>query len=122
MAKRDVARRFFTRPIGRSPFARASFEIPRWLVVAALVYVVYTLGISNNSARRILELKHEIGSNQAEAARMRKEADEINGRLSDPEKRRFHAESVARTELGWTASDELVYRFRDDGTVADSTY
>jgi cell division protein FtsB len=121
MAKRDIARRFFTRHIGRSPVARASFEIPRWLLVAAMVYLVYALGISNNSARRILELKHEIGSNQAEATRMRKEADEINGRLSDPEKRRFHAESVARTELGWAASDELVYRFRDDGTVADST-
>lgn len=121
MAKRDIARRFFAHRIGRSPFAPASFEIPRWLVVVVLVYLVYALGISNNSARRIHELNREIGSSKAEAARMRQEADDITGRLSDPEKRRFHAESVARTELGWAASDEIVYRFRDDGTVADST-
>ena len=36
MPPRDISRRFFARPIGRSPFAPPPFRVPRWvyLVVA----------------------------------------------------------------------------------------
>jgi cell division protein FtsB len=118
---RDITRRFFSRPIGRSPFAPAPVRIPRWVFVVGALYLAYALAFSESSLWHIAQLKREIAMAKADTRHLKEETARIGAKVKDPEERRFHAEEVARTQHGWAAPGELVYRFRDGKAQVDST-
>jgi cell division protein FtsB len=76
---------------------------------------------SDHSFWRIAQLKREIATAEREAAKLRADTDELSQQVSDPEAKRFRAEEIARTQHGWAAPGELVYRFRGSEPVADTT-
>ena len=121
MKSRDVTRRFFSRPLGRSPFAPAPFQIPRWVWLVVGVWLAWVTVISDHSLLRIVQLKREIASAESETRKLKDETSVIENQLGDPSTRRFHAEEIARTQHGWAAPGEIVYRFKDDHAKADST-
>ncbi len=121
MKSRDVTRRFFSRPLGRSPFAPAPFHVPRWVWLAVFVWAAWVAVISDHSLLRIVQLKREIASADAEARQLKDQTTGIEAQMSDAGARRFHAEEIARTQHGWAAPGEIVYRFKDDHPAADST-
>jgi cell division protein FtsB len=41
--------------------------------------------------------------------------------VRDPDARKFRAEEIARTQHGWAAPGELVYRFRGSEPAVDTT-
>lgn len=121
MRPRDISRRFFSRPIGRSPFAPPPVRIPRWVWLVGAVYMIYALVLSESSVWHIAQLKREIAMADADTRRIKEETARIEAKVRDPEERRFHAEEIARTQHGWAAPGELVYRFRDGKATVDST-
>lgn len=121
MKSRDATRRFFSRPLGRSPFAPPPVRVPRWVWLVIGVWVAWATVISDHSLLRIVQLKREIATAESESKRLKDETTEIETQLSDGSTRRFHAEEIARTQHGWAAPGEIVYRFRDDRAKADST-
>ena len=121
MRQRDRSRRFFARPLERgSAHAR---HIPRWFWLAAGVWLAWVTVLSDHSFWRIAQLKRELAASEQEAARLRKDTDQIERQVHDPEARKFRAEEIARTQHGWAAPGELVYRFRgaEPEFEADST-
>jgi len=121
MRARDISRRFFSRPIGRSPFAPPPVRIPKWALLLGGVWLVYALVLSESSVWHIVQLKREIAMANADTQRIKTETARIEAKVKDPEERRFHAEEIARTEHGWAAPGEIVYRFRDGRATVDST-
>jgi cell division protein FtsB len=119
MKSRDRSRRFFARPLEARGRAR---NIPRWFWLAAGVWLVWVTVLSDHSFWRIAQLKREIASAEREAERLKRDTEQLDRQVRDPEARKFRAEEIARTQHGWAAPGELVYRFRG-GTepVADST-
>jgi cell division protein FtsB len=118
---RDITRRFFSRPIGRSPFAPPPIRIPRWAFVVGVLYLAYALVFSESSLWHIAQLKREIAMAEADTRHITEETARLEAKVKDPVERRFHAEEVARTQQGWAAPGELVYRFQDGKVKADST-
>ena len=120
MKARDRSRRFFARPYsGRNagPQARA---IPRWFWLAAGLWLAWVTVLSDHSFWRIAQLKREIASSESEAERLKKDTEQLERQVRDPEARRFRAEEIARTQHGWAAPGELVYRCRGNETVPDT--
>ena len=121
MRSRDITRRFFSRPIGRSPFAPPPVRVPRWVMLLGALYLAYALVFSESSLWHIAQLKREIAQSDAETRHLKEETARIQAKLDDPSERRFHAEEVARTQHGYAAAGEIVYRFRDGKATVDST-
>ena len=121
MKSRDGTRRFFSRPLGRSPFAPPPVRVPRWVWLVVGVWVAWATVISDHSLLRIVQLKREIATAESESKRLKDETTEIETQLSDGATRRFHAEEIARTQHGWAAPGEIVYRFKDEQAKADTT-
>ena len=121
MPPRDISRRFFARPIGRSPFAPPPFRVSRWVYLVVAGWLIYALVLSESSFWHIAQLKHELELAQADTKQIKDETTRIEAQVKDPEERRFHAEEIARTQHGWAAPGEIVYRFRDGHVTADST-
>ena len=118
MRQRDRSRRFFVRPLERgSAHAR---HIPRWFWLAAGVWLAWVTVLSDHSFWRIAQLRREIASAEREAQRLQSDTEQLDQQISDPEARRFRAEEIARTQHGWAAPGEVVYRFRGSEAPADS--
>jgi cell division protein FtsB len=121
MKARDRSRRFFARPLeARGPGAHAR-AIPRWFWLVAGVWLAWVTVLSDHSFWRISQLKREIASAESEAQRLRTDTDQLDRQVRDPEARKFRAEEIARTQHGWAAPGELVYRFRGSEPAVDTT-
>ena len=121
MKPRDRSRRFFARPLeGRGRASRAR-NIPRWFWVAAGLWLVWVTVLSDHSFWRIAQLKREIASSEHEAERLKRDTEQLELQVRDPEARKFRAEEIARTQHGWAAPGEIVYRFRGSEPAIDTT-
>ena len=121
MKPRDRSRRFFARPLAPGGLAVHARRIPRWFWLAAGAWLAWVTVLSDHSFWRISQLKREIASAELEADRLKKDTEQIQKQVDDPEARRFRAEEIARTQHGWASPGELVYRFRGSEAPADST-
>jgi len=121
MKPRERSRRFFARPHegrGKSSHAR---QIPRWFWLVAGLWLVWVTVLSDHSFWRIAQLKREIASSEHEAVRLKQDTEQLERQVRDPEARKFRAEEIARTQHGWAAPGELVYRFRGSEPAVDTT-
>ena len=120
MKPRDRSRRFFARPgEARSLGARAR-AIPRWFWLAAGLWLAWVTVLSDHSFWRIAQLKREIASSEREAERLKSDTEQLEKQVKDPEVRKFRAEEIARTQHGWAAPGEIVYRFRGSEPAVDT--
>ena len=121
MKPRDRSRRFFARPHeARGPGGRAR-AIPRWFWLVAGVWLAWVTVLSDHSFWRIARLKREIASSERDAERLKRDTEQLEQQVRDPEARKFRAEEIARTQHGWAAQGELVYRFRGTEPAVDTT-
>jgi len=120
MKPRDRSRRFFARALGTQGAGRGR-SIPRWFWLAAGLWLVWVTVLSDHSFWRIAQLKREIASSTREAERLKHDTEQLERQVRDPEARKFRAEEIARTQHGWAAPGELVYRFRGSELAVDTT-
>ena len=120
MKQRDRSRRFFARP-HEAKGKRAPRHIPRWFWLVAGVWLAWVTVLSDHSFWRISRLKHEIATSEAEAVRLKEDTEKLEQQVRDPEARKFRAEEIARTQHGWAAPGEIVYRFRGGEPAVDTT-
>ena len=120
MKPRDRSRRFFARPEGKGRAGKGR-HIPRWFWLVAGLWLAWVTVLSDHSFWRISQLKHEIATAEAETVHLKQDTDRLERQVKDPEARKFRAEEIARTQHGWAAPGELVYRFRGSEPVADTT-
>jgi cell division protein FtsB len=114
---KDITGRVLSRPL-QSPYAHGGGRRwLRWLVLAVSAWLLYVGVLSDHSLWRILRLKQEIASSDAEVRRVQAETKKLEARLDDPRERQQHAEEVLRSQ-GFARPGEIVYRL--GGAVADS--
>ena len=121
MKPRDATRRFFSRPLEHGRRHGGARNIPRWFWLIAGVWLAWVLVVSEHSVWRISQLKHEIAQAEADGRKLRQDTARLQAQLSDPEAKQFRAEEIARTQHGWAAPGEIVYKFRGGGPKPDST-
>ena len=121
MKLRDRSRRFFARPHEAKGRAGQGRHIPRWFWLVAGAWLAWVTVLSDHSFWRIAKLKREIASSEALAVQLKQDTEQIEKQVRDPEARKFRAEEIARTQHGWAAPGELVYRFRGSEPAADTT-
>jgi cell division protein FtsB len=121
MKPRDATRRFFSRPLGQNPFGARRMHIPRWLWLALGIWLAWVTVISEHSFWRISQLRAQVARAERDTKRIKDDTEKMQAQVKDPVSKRFRAEEIARTEHGWAAPGEIVYRFRGDQPVADST-
>ena len=121
MKPRDRTRRFFARPLEAVGFGERARHIPRWFWLAAGLWLAWVIVLSDHSVWRIVQLKREIASAERDARELKKSTSMLESQMSDPYTRKFHAEEIARTQHGWAAPGEIVYRFRGDEAKADTS-
>lgn len=119
MKPRDATRRFFSRPLEHGPGGGAR-NIPRWFWLIAGVWLAWVTVISEHSFWRIYQLKREIAQAQADGLRLKEDTARLQAQLADPEARRFRAEEIARTQHGWAAPGEIVYKLRGAQSKPDT--
>ena len=121
MNQRDRTRRFFAHPLESRKFgARVARHIPRWFWLLMGLWLVWVSVLSDHSFWRIAQLKREISRAERDARDLKKSTATLESQVSDPYTRKFHAEEIARTQHGWAAPGDIVYRFRGDEAKADS--
>ena len=121
MKPRDRSRRFFARPHESRGRASRARSIPRWFWVAAGLWLVWVTVLSDHSFWRIARLKREIASSEAEAVHLKQDTEQLERQVKDPEARKYRAEEIARTQHGWAAPGEIVYRFRGSEPAVDTS-
>lgn len=119
MKARDRTRRFFARPLGLA-FGEKARKVPRWIWLLAGVWLAWATVLSDHSFWRIAQLKRQIAQAELDTRELKRATDELEAQLRDPYVRRFRAEEIARTQHGWVAPDEVVYRFRGDAARGDT--
>lgn len=120
MKPRDATRRFFSRPLepGRGGRAR---DIPRWFWLIAGGWLLWATTISEHSFWRIAQLKREIAQAEADTRKLKDDTARLQAQVSDPDAKRFRAEEIARTQHGWAAPGEIVYKFRGGEVKPDTS-
>ena len=121
MKPRDRSRRFFARALESRGRAGRPRHIPRWFWLVAGVWLAWVTVLSDHSFWRIAQLKREIASSEAEAVQLKQDTEQLERQVKDPEARKFRAEEIARTQHGWAAPGEIVYRFRGSEPAVDTT-
>jgi cell division protein FtsB len=121
MKPRDRSRRFFARALESRGRAGRTRHIPRWFWLVAGVWLAWVTVLSDHSFWRIAQLKREIASSEAEAVHLKQDTQQLERQVKDPEARKFRAEEIARTQHGWAAPGEIVYRFRGSEPAVDTT-
>jgi len=119
MKPRDRTRRFFARPLGGA-FRANTLHVPRWLWLVAALWLAWVAVLSDHSFWRIAQLKRQIAQAERDTRQLKHATAESETQLRDPYARRFRAEEIARTQHGWAAPDEIVYRFRGDAAKGDT--
>ena len=120
MKARDRTRRFFTHRLG-GVFNGKARKVPRWVWLLAGVWLAWATVLSDHSFWRIAQLKREIAQAERETRELKKSTETLEAQLQDPYERRFRAEEIARTDHGWAAPGEIVYRFRGTEPAVDTT-
>jgi len=121
MKPRDRSRRYFARPLGTALGWRGR-QVPRWLWLALGVWLVWVTVLSDHSLWRIAQLKREIAQAERDTRDLKRTTTELEAQLNDPYTRRLRAEEIARTEHGWAAPGEIVYRFRNERAQGDTAH
>jgi cell division protein FtsB len=121
MKPRDATRRFFSRPLEPRRGVGHARDIPRWFWLAAGIWLAWVLVISEHSFWRISQLKHEIAQAEIDTRKLKDDTARLQAQVSDPEAKRFRAEEIARTQHGWAAPGEIVYKFRGGQNQPDTT-
>ena len=121
MKPRDATRRFFSRPLDSRQLAGRARSIPRWFWLVAGLWLTWVLVLSEHSFWRIARIKHEIAQAELDTRQLRQDAARLQTQVRDPEARRFRAEEIARTQHGWAAPGEIVYKLRGGQNQPDST-
>ena len=116
---RDRSRRFFARPLSVAFGARGR-EVPRWVWLVAGAWLAWAAILSDHSLWRIAKLKREIAQAERDTRELKKSTAALEAQLQDPYERRFRAEEIARTDHGWAAPGEIVYRFRSEKAQGDT--
>ena len=119
MKSRDRSRRFFARPLGDALGTQAR-RLPRWLWLLAGLWLAWATVLSDHSFWRIARLQREIAEAERDTRELKKSTAELETQLQDPYVRRLRAEEIARSEHGWAAPGEIVYRFRNEGAQGDT--
>jgi cell division protein FtsB len=118
----DRSRRFFARALeGKGRAGGKGRHIPRWFWLVAGLWLAWVTVLSDHSFWRISRLKREITVSEAEAMQLKQDTEQLERQVKDPDARKFRAEEIARTQHGWAAPGELVYRFRGSEPAVDST-
>ncbi len=120
MKPRDRSRRFFSRPLEAGSFGVRARQLPRWVWIALGGWLVWVTVISEHSFWRIAHLQHQVATAERDARRLKDDTDRLGAQVSDAEAKQFRAEEIARTQHGWAAPGELVYKFRGEEPM-DST-
>jgi cell division protein FtsB len=120
MKPRDRSRRFFSRPLTAASFGAQARHLPRWFWLALGGWLAWVTVISEHSFWRIARLQHQVASAERDSHKLNDDTDRLGAQVGDAEAKRFRAEEIARTQHGWMAPGELVYKFRGDD-AADST-
>ena len=119
MRPRDITGHVLAKPL-RSPYGPPTAPpLPRWLWLAVGIWLLYIGVFSDHSFWRIARLRREIAGANAELVRVRERTAKLDEQVRDPRARRLRAEEIARTQQGWAAPGEIVYRFREG--AADSS-
>ena len=121
MKPRDATRRFFSRPLDHGPRGSHARDIPRWFWLLAGVWLAWVTVISEHSFWRIARLRREIAQAETDTHKLKDDTARLQAQLADPEAKRFRAEEIARTQHGWAAPGEIVYKLRGGGTPSDSS-
>jgi len=121
MKPRDRTRRFFTRPLEARKAGSRATHIPRWFWLLAGLWLAWVSVLSDHSFWRIAQLKREIARAEHDTREIKKQTGGLEAQMSDPYTRKFHAEEIARTQHGWAAPGEIVYRFRGAEPAIDTT-
>lgn len=121
MKPRDATRRFFSRPLEHGKQGGGARNIPRWFWLIAGVWLAWVLAISEHSFWRIYQLQHEIARAEFDSAKLKDDTVRLQAQVADPEAKRFRAEEIARTQHGWAAPGEIVYKFRGGQNQPDTT-
>ena len=116
---RDRSRRFFARPLGAAFGVRAG-NVPRWVWLVAGAWLAWAALLSDHSLWRIGKLKREIAQAERDTRELKRSTAALESQLQDPYERRFRAEEIARTDHGWAAPGEIVYRFRNEKAHGDT--
>ena len=119
MKARDRSRRFFARPLGMA-LGTTARKVPRWIWLLAGLWLAWATVLSDHSFWRIARLKREIAQAERDTRELKKSTETLEAQLRDPYERRFRAEEIARTEHGWAAPGEVVYRFRNERAQGDT--
>lgn len=114
MKPRDRSKRFFSRPLAPGAWSAQARTLPRWLWLVLGAWLVWVTVASDHSFWRIAQLRHQIAAAERDTKQVRDDNDALEAQVSDPESQRFRAEEIARTQHGWAAPGEVVYRFRGD--------
>ncbi len=112
MKPRDATRRFFSRPLEQGPRGSHARNIPRWFWLLAGVWLAWVTVISEHSFWRIARLRREIAQAESDTHKLKDDTARLQAQLADPEAKRFRAEEIARTQHGWAAPGEIVYKLR----------
>ena len=121
MKPRDIARRFFSRPLDHGRSGGGARDIPRWFWLIAGVWLAWVAVLSEHSFWRIYQLKREIAEAEADGRKLKEDTARLQAQLIDPEAKRFRAEEIARTQHGWAAPGEIVYKFRGGEARPDTS-
>ena len=113
MKPHDITGRVLSQPLHSRYGAPAGGGVPRWVWLLVGGWLLYVGVFSEHSFYRIARLRREIQQANAEIRRVEHESEQLNEQVNDPEARRFRAEEIARTQHGWAAPGEIVYRFRE---------
>jgi len=120
MKSRDRTRRFFSRPLD-GVFGAKARKVPRWVWLLAGLWLAWATVLSDHSFWRIAQLKREIAQAERDTRELKKSTETLEAQLQSPYERKFRAEEIARTDHGWAAPGEIVYRFRDEQAQRDTT-
>ena len=94
--------------------------MPRWVWLVAGAWLLWAAVLSDHSLWRIAKLKREIAQAERDTRELKRSTALLEDQLQDPFERRFRAEEIARTDHGWAAPGEIVYRFRNEKAHGDT--
>ena len=117
---RDRTFRFFARPLESRRRGTGLRHVPRWIWLLFGLWLAWVTVLSDHSFYRIAQLRREVARAERDTRELKKSTASLEQQINDPYTRKFHAEEIARTQHGWAAPDEIVYRFRGDEAKPDS--
>ena len=115
---RDIGRRIQRYRLSRYRAPQGAFPPPpRWVWIAAALWLAYVGILSERSLYRIWRMEGESAQAQRELGEVRREIDRLDREARDPQARLREAERALRRE-GFSSPGEIIYRI--EGGTRDS--